>query len=109
MGVLNEAGGLFLGNLREVLDEDAVVVEEAFHAEGIAEGQIALDDQAIEAGENSGDFISVFLYKGLHGVSLFFRGWWYNHSEKRKRRFHPLFGCGEAALGKWQLIQRRSM
>jgi hypothetical protein len=39
------------------------------------------------------------LYKGLHGVFLFFRGWWYNHSERRKRRFHHLFGCGEAALG----------
>ena len=76
VSVLFEEGGLLFGELGEILDEDAMIVEESFHAAWIAERQIPLDDQAIEARQNSGDFVGVSLYKRLHGVSLFFRGLW---------------------------------
>ena len=90
--------GLLLGNLRELFDENVLPAEEPFHAEGIAEGQIALDDHPIKTGQNSRDFILVLCYKRVHGVflpeRLVVQPFW-----EEKTPFPLLFGCGEAALG----------
>ena len=67
---------------------------------GITERQIALEDQAIGAEQRTGDFVGMFVYKGVHGV-LPFSSASVSQScfEKEERRFNSLFGCGYAALG----------
>ena len=69
--VIFDEGGLLFGERGKILDADAVIVEEAFHAAGIAEQQVPLDDQAVKAGQNPGDFVSVTLHKRLHGDLTF--------------------------------------
>ena len=96
--VLLQDRRLFLGELGEILDENVPMVQETFHGQGIAEGQVALEDHAIKTGQNSGDLVLVFLYKGVHGVFLLERLVVQTFWEK-KTPFPFLFGCGEAALG----------
>jgi len=50
-----------------------MIRQEVFHGLGIAQRQIALEDQAIGAEQRTADFVGVFVYKGVHGVLHFLR------------------------------------
>ena len=55
----------------EVLQQDVVLVEVAFHAVRPGDAlQRTAEDDAVEAAENSDDFVRMALYKPFHGVLL---------------------------------------
>src|SRR5262249_3545873 len=71
LGVLLESERLPRANGLEVREEDAVIRQEVLHGLGVTERQIALEDQAIGAEQRTGDFVGMFVYKGVHGVLPF--------------------------------------
>jgi hypothetical protein len=48
-----------------------MISQEVLHGLGITERQITLEDQAIGAEQGTGDFVRMFVYKGIHGVLYF--------------------------------------
>jgi hypothetical protein len=61
LGMVLEALGLLGREGLEVLEEDVLVLEEVFPALGIAEGEVALEDEAVEAGPSASDFVSMLV------------------------------------------------
>src|SRR5437588_9966403 len=72
LGVLLEPKCLLRTKLLEVLKENAAIGQETLHAQGIGERQIPLENQAIGAEQGTGDFVSMLVYKGVHGGLLIF-------------------------------------
>ena len=74
LGVIDQGFGLFLGEVHEVAASDLEdMVDEPFEGRSVGDGQIALEDDAVEAGEHGDDQVGKLgdeARQRLHGVLL---------------------------------------
>jgi hypothetical protein len=70
LGVGLEPLGLFHDEGFEILDQDLLTIEKAFHRFGIIDRQMTFEDDAVEAVEGSQYILLMLLDKMVHGVLL---------------------------------------
>jgi hypothetical protein len=68
-GLLDNAFGLLIDKLLEVLDLQPPAGEQAFHDSGSAERQIALEEHPVKAGDNPPRYVVKLSDEVFHGVS----------------------------------------
>lgn len=67
-GVKLESLGLIRDKLLEILDEYALLSQEALHGLGVADREVAFEDETVEAGKGGVKLVDVLGYEVRHGV-----------------------------------------
>jgi hypothetical protein len=102
-GAVDQGLGLLLGELHELAPPDLEdVVDVALEGRPIGDGEVPLEDDAIEAGEHGDDQAGKLggeARQRLHGVLLRIGAFSKPHSGARTPSLLILLGCGYAALG----------